>query len=331
MKNKKGLTIGLTALTTLGLLAGGVVIYNKVPSNNKISVSWGNTTILGDENNQHQDLTEIEVELSALDKLCKEQHLMYIYGLDENANFVYTQSIQKYEDSDIAQLNEQATAMLGNRLSPNDPNKVFKGWSLTKDGEIITTLPFEEKAVVLYPVFENISGVAVNFYYIGYDSPLWAEAIFSNNEYTIDVNQLSYAVNDLMFIGWTTNQDAKDESAVVDIYSDVTEGTTYYALYRNTVTGNVGTAVSVLITKFVSTNYAEGLSYQSVIATFENESEYIVERIDSQTPSFENYGYTFAGWGLYENDAESLVDFSTTNIVPGTTYYAIWTAVPGIG
>ena len=132
-------------------------------------------------------------------------------------------------------------------------NKQFKGWSLTSDGAIITTLEMTEDKTV-YAIWEDIPAVTytITFNANG-GSGTMAPIVDLTGEYTLPANKFT-APSGKQFKGWSLTTDGAIVTKV-----DMTEDKTVYAIWEDIP------AVTYTITEGNNQTYTKGSNTDIVI------------------------------------------------------------------
>ena len=175
--------------------------------------------------------------------------------------------------------------------------KKFKGWSLTKDGEIVTKVTMD-KDVKVYAIWEAIP---VTTYTVTFDANGGSGEMTSvtdlTGEYTLPENEFT-APDGKKFKGWSLTADGEIVTKV-----DMTENKTVYAIWEN-----------IIYTVTFNSNDGTPVAPQNVNAG---------EKLTEPTPAPTKEGFTFDGW--YEDATlNTKFDFNTS-VVSNLTLYAKWT------
>ena len=175
--------------------------------------------------------------------------------------------------------------------------KKFKGWSLTKDGEIVTKVTMD-KDVKVYAIWEAIP---VTTYTVTFDANGGSGEMTSvtdlTGEYTLPENGFT-APDGKKFKGWSLTADGEIVTKV-----DMTENKTVYAIWEN-----------IIYTVTFNSNDGTPVAPQNVNAG---------EKLTEPTPAPTKEGFTFDGW--YEDATlNTKFDFNTS-VVSNLTLYAKWT------
>ena len=175
--------------------------------------------------------------------------------------------------------------------------KKFKGWSLTKDGEIVTKVKMD-KDVKVYAIWEAIP---VTTYTVTFDANGGSGEMTSvtdlTGEYTLPENEFT-APDGKKFKGWSLTADGEIVTKV-----DMTENKTVYAIWEN-----------IIYTVTFNSNDGTPVAPQNVNAG---------EKLTEPTPAPTKEGFTFDGW--YEDATlNTKFDFNTS-VVSNLTLYAKWT------
>lgn len=153
--NKAGVSI-ISILATLGVITGGVAVYNHLPNvQDKLSISVGESVLVGDSSNSGTTRPPevVDVNTSDIDKFAQENHCMMILAINlkslPNSDGFESQLIR------VNSAEEVKTALDNTYWEENatyDANTVWKGWALSEDGEIIEDFEsiYQESFVTVY-------------------------------------------------------------------------------------------------------------------------------------------------------------------------------------
>lgn len=190
--NKFGI-FSLTALGTLGVVAGGVAIAVNTPQiKDKLSVSFDGQTIVGVE------------EPSTPGASSDIEKLGYV--------------AVEYVDGDNSTIALQKKGSAVERLNtPSKDGYIFMGWSSTEDGK--NMVANVEENCKLYPVFIESSDIWVTFYInTGTQSFPIADFKFGRTDYSSQF--YTYGL-----VGFSTSEDK------IEFVTDINPETTYYGVY----------------------------------------------------------------------------------------------------
>ena len=336
---KTFLTIGLTALTTLGLLAGGVAIYNtKAPSDNKLTVSVGSDILFGkDDTSTQPDVTPV-VEVSELEKLCKEQKMMLVLTLDKDGLINTTTTIK--ESMSEVEKNDSVNSILSN-CGFNDGTSVYLGYSLEPGGALLRTIDYDEGVLLLYPVTAPINDcLETAFYYLDNEgSGSMAGSYYYNEEFSVQFwNNAPSQVDNLKFIGWAvtdgetmpelTKENVLTNEAVSEVVPE--NRVMFIAVYESEITGNLCTAQSAVLTNISASWNLESGEYMNQSYYYHNAPEDnkagLIDFIKTLNPVAPE-GYEFVGWSTEYENADAIIDLDTVDESSIGDLFAIFTAI----
>ena len=182
--------------------------------------------------------------------------------------------------------------------------KKFKGWSLTKDGEIVTKVDMTENRTV-YAIWEDIP---VTTYTLTFDANDGTGSMTAKTgltgEYTLPENGFT-APSGKQFKGWSLTTDGAIVTKV-----DMTENKTVYAIWED-----------IPVTTYTLTFDANGGS-GTMAPKADLTGEYTLPSNGFTAPS----GKQFKGWSLTTDGAI----VTKVDMTENRTVYAIWEEIPVI-
>ena len=186
-----------------------------------------------------EDLQQGTATKSSLDKYCERTNEMIVYKVaffDPELDDGYTSEVTI---GNFNYNNEPVQNEIDKFIKEpiNCPERyVFKGWAFEENGDVIETLPFQNKAICIYAVYEDAQPIQVNIH-IG--STTLEKTIYANHNYRRGLfipkwlqNSHLYQKN---FIGFATSPDCTNEEEVVHIIENA--GGDYYLVFYNYVNG----------------------------------------------------------------------------------------------
>ncbi len=300
--NKAGISI-ISILATLGVVTGGVAVYNHLPNvQDKLTISVGESVLVGDSSNSGTTRPPevVDVNTADIEKFAKENHCMMILAINLNSlpnsdgfesQLIRVNSAEEFKTAlDNTYWEENATY---------DANTTWKGWSLSEDGAIIEDFEsiFEEGFVTIYAVTEIYPAYALQVLGNPIEDENGGYYFKANKDGKITelpVDPEDQAPEGYSFAGWSTTSETGIDD-IVDLSSvslpqptNGTDGVTiFYAVFVN----DSGEAYDRNYFKSfeVTFNYDGNMSESITYTHYEFQSELPL-------PDMESYGYTFVGW-----------------------------------
>lgn len=327
--NKFGVSL-ISILATLGLTAGGVAVYNHLPNvKDKLTISVGESVLVG-ENSNIKPTETVNINTEDLNKFCRENQCMMILAInlnDTNNSDGFSSQLIRVNSAEEVKTALDNTYYEENAL--NDESIDWKGWALSKDGEIIEDFSsiYEESFVTIYAITESypvyalqILGSPVENDNGGYYHRADKDGKISN----LPDDPEDQAPEGYTFAGWSTSSetgidDIVDLSTVTVPYSNVT---IYYAVYVN----DDGEAYDrYYYNRFAVYFTIKTENGQSVNYVNYSHYEFEEEVVDPQLS-----GYTFIGWYrepmIFDGIDDTLLvtDLSTLKLTGQCEFWAVY-------
>ena len=331
----------ISILATLGVVTGGVAVYNHLPNvQDKLTISVGESVLVGDSSNSGTTRPPevVDVNTADIDKFAKENHCMMILAINLNS-LPHSDGFE----SQLIRVNsaEEIKTALDNTYwednATNDANTVWKGWALSEDGAIIEDFEsiYEEGFVTIYAVTDIYPAYALQV--LGSpieneDGGYYFKADKDGKITNLPEDPDDQAPEGYTFAGWSTSNETGIDD-IVDLSSvslpqptNGTDGVTiFYAVFVN----DSGEAYDRNYFKSfeVTFNYDGNMSESITYTHYEFQSEL-------PQPDLEAYGYTFVGWYemeiVMEPDENMLyTDIENTKLTGPLNLYALYQDAEG--